>query len=162
MNTLRAGLAGMALVLMTAPVAAETSRATVFQTVRGADVVRIMSQASYKPKLSDDSYGDPLVSVTSGGLIYEIQFYGCETAEPRECTSLMYSAGFDANGSRSPELMNLWNRDRRFTRAYMEEDGDLRLEMDVVVAGGVTEDMLGNHVSVWDEALAEFSSHIGW
>ncbi|NNG04724.1 MAG: hypothetical protein HKM95_11565, partial [Inquilinus sp.] len=124
MNAVRTGLAGLALLLTTATAIAGTSRATVFESVSGADVARILTQAALKPKLSIDSYGDPLISVTSGGLLYELQFYGCETPEPRECESLMFSAGLESNGTMTADGMNHWNRDRRFTRAYLNAEGE--------------------------------------
>ena len=45
--------------------------------------------------------------------------------------------------------MNAWNRDRRFGKAYIDADGDIAIEMDVNLWGGVTPKNLDDTFDWW-------------
>jgi len=59
-------------------------------------------------------------------------------------------------GEWTHEAVNTWNRTRRLTRAYIDEDGDLVLESDLLSLGGLTERQVTSFVSVFERALDLF------
>lgn len=59
-------------------------------------------------------------------------------------------------GHWEPPVINQWNRTRRLTRAYVDTDGDLVLEADLLAAAGVTERQVGSFVAVFERALDLF------
>ena len=62
-------------------------------------------------------------------------------------------------GTLAPELIDSWNRGKRFARLYRQEQM-LVLIMDVLVAGGVTENYLRAQVEIWDRVLHDFVQHL--
>ncbi len=59
-------------------------------------------------------------------------------------------------GHWEPPVINQWNRTRRLTRAYVDSDGDLVLEADLLAVAGVTERQVGSFVAVFERALELF------
>ncbi len=59
-------------------------------------------------------------------------------------------------GEWTHEAVNTWNRTRRLTRAYIDEDGDLVLESDLLSLGGLTERQVTSFVAVFERALDLF------
>jgi len=54
------------------------------------------------------------------------------------CGVLSLSAGFSLDEPPSWEVVNAWNREHRFSRAYLDEEGDVWLESDLDLTGGVS------------------------
>ncbi len=63
-------------------------------------------------------------------------------------------------GHWEPPVINQWNRTRRLTRAYVDTDGDLVLEADLLTVAGVTERQVGSFVAVFDRALDLFVQEV--
>lgn len=80
-------------------------------------------------------------------------FYGC--AKGRECDDIQFSAGW-SGPKVSLEKINEWNRDKRFGKAYIDSDGDPRLEMEVNLDYGVSAKNLEDSFNWWSKALKEF------
>jgi hypothetical protein len=57
--------------------------------------------------------------------------------------------------------MNDWNRDKRYSRAYLDRDGDPVLESDLDLDGGVTRARVKDFLRTYNEALRLFLQHIG-
>jgi hypothetical protein len=102
-----------------------------------------------------ETYGEGKLKVDGRmeGRRYGIYFYGC-TAN-RQCNSMQFSWGIDKKGVPLAKI-NDWNRDKRFAKAYLDNDGDLMLEMDVNVAYGVTRKNLDDTFDWWRLVLKEF------
>ncbi len=56
--------------------------------------------------------------------------------------------------------LNEWNKGKLFTKAYLDDDGDPVLEMDVDLAGGVTIARIKDSIRTFDQSLAAFLSEI--
>lgn len=52
--------------------------------------------------------------------------------------------------------INEWNRTRRLCRAYVDPDGDLVLEADLLALGGVTDRQVVSFVAIFDKAVEMF------
>ncbi len=59
-------------------------------------------------------------------------------------------------GDWSHELINEWNKNRRLTRSYLDEDGNVILESDLLSLGGITERQIGSFVAMFQKALDLF------
>ncbi len=104
--------------------------------------------------MTRDSMGDPLIEGQLDGKEYRLYFYDC--SENRDCKSLMFSAIWEAE-ELTDEMMADWNREKRFGKAYIDEDGRAALEMNVNLRGGATLANLGDTLDWWRLILAEFS-----
>ena len=54
------------------------------------------------------------------------------------------------------ETINQWNRTRRLCRAYLDADGDLVLESDLLSLGGVTDRQVASFVAIFAKAVEMF------
>jgi hypothetical protein len=104
-------------------------------------------------ELGKDSQGDPRIIGRVDGTKYGVYFYGC--AKGRECDDIQFSAGW-SGPKVSLEKINEWNRDKRFGKAYIDSDGDPRLEMEVNLDYGVSAKNLEDSFNWWSKALKEF------
>jgi hypothetical protein len=127
--------------------------------VTSAEVAAILQRAGYKAEITKDQYGDPLVRSASSGVNFSVYFYTCQKT-PR-CTSIQFYAGFQKPGI-SDNRVAEWNRTTRFGKAYLDKDGDPRLEMDMDVQHGATTEAIANDLDRWVAVLAAFTKNIGW
>jgi len=127
--------------------------------VTAAEVVSILQKKGYKAEITKDKYGDPLIHSASGTLNFDVYFYACHDT-PR-CASIQFYAGFQKPGIAEGRISE-WNRTTRFGKAYLDKDGDPRVEMDMDVQHGATSEAIANDLDRWVAVLAAFTKHIGW
>ncbi len=144
------------------PTLASLETREVYTRVTGPNMVTILQDTGYRAELDVDGVGDPLIHSTTEGINYSISFYGCNDQPDRACDSLLFSAGFDLRDGATYELINEWNRAKRFGKAYLDHEMDPFIEMNLTVDGGITADNLKDWLSWWSIALAEFKQHIDW
>lgn len=56
--------------------------------------------------------------------------------------------------------INEWNREKRFSRAYLDKDGDAIIEADLDFEGGVTSETLLRFIAIYVQSVESFSDHI--
>ena len=78
------------------------------------------------------------------------------------CESLLLYAGCSTDNPPSLERVNEWNREKRFSRAYLDEEGDPVLEADLDLAGGVADGAIRAFLDLFEENLRAFAAWIGW
>lgn len=143
-----------AIALLAAPASAE-------DLVDGSDPETIVNIASGygSASLTKDDYGDPMIEGRINGLLYYVLFYGCEDA--KNCTAVQFTATFE-----HPDLdlakVNKWNETKRFSAAYLEEDGDATLQYDLNLAYGVSRRNLDDTFDYWRTVMGEFAAYLGW
>ncbi|WEK05833.1 MAG: YbjN domain-containing protein [Candidatus Devosia phytovorans] len=108
--------------------------------------------------LSHCNQGDPVIDGLAGDTRYQIYFRNCTASA--DCEDLNFYAGFSARPDL--EAINTWNRDKRFSRAYLDDVGDAAVEMDLDLVKGVTADYLASQIALWSQVVDEFSAHIGY
>ena len=91
-----------------------------------------------------------------------IFFYSCETDV---CGDIQYAASF-SNDTITPDLINSWNRDRRFLKAfYMPAEADREatgvVQYDVLMEGNDVE-QLTEHTALWLDLVAAFGTTVGY
>jgi len=76
------------------------------------------------------------------------------------CTDIELYAGF-SGGTKIPlERINAWNARTRFARAYLDEDGDPAIAMDLSLQGGLSGDSLKGHLQTWGAALETYAAFL--
>ncbi|SFC66657.1 YbjN domain-containing protein [Devosia psychrophila] len=148
-------IAGAAMAL------AMTLSAQAHTLLTGSDTGAILDAAKLlgTATLAAQPNGDPLIDGKIGDLGYQIYFKNC--TNNAACEDLNFYAGF---GGTKPTIavINDWNRDKRFGRAYLDEVQDAAVEMDLDLVKGVTPDYLASQMGLWSLVVAEFSTHIGY
>lgn len=109
--------------------------------------------------LDKDGWGDPLIDVRFYGSQFSVFFYEC--TNNTQCGSIQFFAGYGLDDL-GPSVMNDWNYNNRYLRAYLTEDA-ARIEYDVFTgAAGLDPADFSEVVSIWTDGLAEFEAMIGW
>jgi hypothetical protein len=126
-----------------------------------AALVSFLQSKGYKAEL-DMSGERPIIRSGAGGWKHSIVFHGCEAK--KDCQDLLFQASWDAekDEQRSLDKINAFNREKRFARAYVDDEQDPVVEMDVIFTDhAMDEKMLEEHLDIWDTMVANFAKHIG-
>jgi hypothetical protein len=129
--------------------------------VDGASVDEILNIArGYgSATLEKQSSGDPKISGKIEGVTYQVYFMNC--TNNTDCEDLNFYAGFLDN-KQTLEVINAWNRDKRFGKAYLDSDLDAVVEFDLNLVKGVTRDNLDAAFSLWSLILDQYTTYIGY
>lgn len=132
------------------------------QVMADPEVVASFLEAyGLKVERDTDGVGDPMLSSRIEGSYFDVFFYGC--TEAKDCDSIEFSAEFEMPEPVSVEVMNAWNREGRYGRAYVDENGIANIEYDVNLDfEGVGGRNFDDTIDVWRAVLADFRKHIDW
>jgi hypothetical protein len=126
-----------------------------------ASMTEILKSFGYRAELSKDSGGDPKISSSSGGASFSVFFYGC--TDGKKCDAIAFSSAFDLDAGSNAELMNGWNQNKRYTKAYLDDEQDPVIDMDIYLGdGGVSIDNFRFWVDTWERAVGDFKDHINF
>lgn len=124
-------------------------------------VIDYFFQAGVPAQLTTDSVGDPLVEFRVDADTYQVFFYDC--TDNSDCLALQFYTGYRVDGDVTLDIINGWNMDRRFVRAYMTDEGAARIEMDIATgADGVSQRDFGELYNLWLESVRLFEERINW
>lgn len=105
-----------------------------------------------------DALRDPIIRAETANQPWRVEFYGCSDGE--DCTDLRMVAEIPAaeDAEIGPDRIAEWNSERRFGKASIGEEGAAVLEMNVVMAGGVTRQNFDLTLDWWLLALNQFQA----
>ena len=107
--------------------------------------------------LSVASKGTPVLKGRMEGTKYAIWFSGC--SEGNSCSALQFLGVWKIKNF-SQEKINTWNTQKMYSKAYIDKDGDLILEMDVFMRYGMTKKNLEEVFDLWQTSLKHFSRQL--
>ena len=114
----------------------------------------------FQAQLDKDNVGDPLIRSSSSGVNFNIYFYGCK--KNKQCQSLQFLAGYDLGEGTTLPALNEWNKGKRFASAYLDDEDDPFLQMDLNTEGGMTPENFEKTFGLWQSLKGEFENHIGF
>jgi hypothetical protein len=123
------------------------------------DIVDGLHAQGLTAEIDTSKDGTRNVVASSEGVKFRIYQFDCKGDR---CASLQFSEGFDTKGAFGPGPMNDWNRENRWTRAYVDKVNDPWLEMDVDLAPGGSFEMLNDELATWRMCLINFRKEIKW
>ena len=116
-------------------------------------LTEVLQAAGYRVNQTDQNGIVQLLSA-SQGIGYAVRF-GNPAGEQGSYVDFTFSCALRVQGELPAGLAELWNASRRFAR--LSQQGEfLVMEMDVVVAAGVSADYLRGKLELWDRLLQEF------
>ena len=150
----------MALALCLAPTVA-SARDLPTGGVTLADVQTWLLAHGLNAAIKTSSDGKQHVSVTSTkDPDFGVYLFDCKDGR---CGSLQFSGGFVTHGAYPPgPLLNNWNRDKRWGRAYSDSVNDPWVEMDVDLTPGGVYELLDDNLDTWQAILRSFATYIHW
>jgi len=95
--------------------------------VTGQDLVRIMQREGYAAKMIEEGFVSWMVEG------FKTQLFVDDDGQ-----SLQFHSSFSDVGA-DLAAVNEWNRRKRYSRSYLDDEGDPHLELDLDLAGGVSE-----------------------
>lgn len=117
----------------------------------------IIQDMGYRARIDTDGIGDPMITSSVGGTDFNLYFFGC--TDGVECKSLLFKVGYDLASGTTLAVVNAWNQDNLFGRAYLDEDDDPWLEMPVNMDGGVSLFNFQDTFDWWEVVIEEFEDH---
>lgn len=126
--------------------------------VSGPEVADILQTAGYRAELTKDGVGDPLVRTTMSGVNVQVYFYNCNSVG--RCEDIQFSVGFDMANGTSQSVIDEWNRTKRFGRAYLDDENDPFIKVDLQVGPGGTPQLIAGYVRTMEAVLEGFTEHI--
>jgi hypothetical protein len=120
-----------------------------------------MQASGWIVTMGTDNDGDPKISSRVDSTKFHVYFYGC--TDNKDCKSILIKAGYDLKTPMSATKVNEWNRNKRFGKAYIDDDGDPFLEMDVNLDfDGVGAKNFEDTLDWWRMTVESFEEFIDW
>jgi hypothetical protein len=129
--------------------------------VTAGDLANVLRPAGYAVELQKDPGGDPFIRTASGGVKWGIAFYDCELPARERCRAIQFGAIWNGKGAPvSADKIADWNRSKRYAKAFLAPTGDPVLEMDLLVAQGVTTEFVRHNVDLWTSVVGRFPAFV--
>ena len=146
--------AAAALALSAAPAHAELVNAKNPATIKA-----ILESQGWPATLVTKDGDDPYIESNRNGLKFLVLFMNCD--EGKNCKTLQYYMGFSDAKDVTLEKLNKWNKDKRFARAYRDDEGDPVLEMDVDLEyAGIPRENVGETFNTWATLMDSFREYV--
>ena len=113
----------------------------------------VLQAAGYRVNQSEQNGIVQLLSA-SQGIGYAVRF-GNPAVEQGNFVDFTFSCALRVQGDLPQGVAEQWNATRRFARLSLQGEF-LLMEMDVVVAAGVSNEHLRGNLELWDRLLQEF------
>ncbi|MCQ6258696.1 YbjN domain-containing protein [Pseudomonas sp. Q11] len=126
---------------------------SLIEHVSPTSLTELLQAAGYRVNETEQNGIVQLLSA-SQGIGYAVRF-GNLSAAPDQYLDFTFSCALRVQGELPAGLAELWNASRRFARLSVQGEF-LVMEMDVVVAAGVSADHLRSNLELWDRLLQEF------
>ncbi len=115
---------------------------------------------------SADNRGYPLIQVETGGLIHaeniNVFFYGCV---PEGCEDITLYSWYEPATPVTAAQINTWNdifqSTRNWSRAYIDDEGDVILVMNINATGGIGPDALQILINTYLVEAQDFGVWVG-
>jgi len=127
----------------------------------GADhqkIVALLQAKGYKAERIEGTDAD-YIRTADSGVPVTIFFMNCAKGKTG-CTTIQFYTGFNDIDA-TLESMNLWNRDHRWARAYIDKEKDPVLEMDVDMDfGGLSRELFYDNLETFIALVPRFREHL--
>jgi hypothetical protein len=158
MNRVRLALVSLACVAgflaASATVRAATSQQEVILSVNPDEMAKILQDIGYRAEILKNNEGKRRIRTRIGGWNVTLNFYSCDDKE--NCKSIGLRAFFENEKKKGAQFANEWNREKRFTKVYIDKDNDVNIEFDVLFRDGVTKGNLRAYLDVYEDQLKDF------
>ena len=109
------------------PVAAEEVNEIILATITAEELREMMRAEGYEATLDGE-----------GNVRWKLEGFRSSIFVAKDQKAIQFHSSF-SDGSATLKKVNEWNRTKRFSRAYLDDDGEPHLELDLELDGGVTQ-----------------------
>ena len=147
------------------PTAVEVEPLPALALLDGIDpsaVTGVLDLLGRQYRVGYDNYGAPLIGILPNDALGTREMYvlfnACDTENVCEDITLV---SWDLErGPTHLEMINRWNRDNRFLRAFIDPDYGPVLQMDINSGGGLGPDSLTRQISLYFAAMDRFAASL--
>jgi hypothetical protein len=124
-------------------------------------MVRLLQEVGYRAAPSEGA-SVPTIETKFSGVATYVQVLNCEDEQQvRGCEVLRFYAGFDKPDGIDMKLVNDWNYEKYFGRAYLDEENDPFIDL-VVSMVDASDANIKDVINWWDVVMGQFTDHIDW
>ena len=153
--TVRAALA----LATTALFSATPAHAELINAANPATIKAIVESQGWPATIVAKPGDDPYIESTRDGVKFLVLFMNC--TENKNCKTLQYYMGFSDAKDVPLDKFNKWNKEKRFARAYKDNDGDPVLEMDIDLDfAGIPRENVGETFNTWGALMDSFREYV--
>ena len=117
------------------------------------DIVSWLQAGGYQAQVITGSDGKQHVKTAANGVSFGVYLFDCKEGR---CGSVQFAAGWDTKGTQDQARVGVWNRDKRWARAYIDSSNDPWLEMDCDITPGGTYELLDDEFATWRSVVTQF------
>jgi hypothetical protein len=125
---------------------------TVYHAADTALLARVLDDMEIQYEIVLDEDDDPAWIFTRSGILVTIASY--DETSPGRYGSLLFYAAWAVDTPVSLAAVNGWNSRSRFGRAYVDDEGDPAIELDLLLTGGVTAETLKEYIEAFVAAVS--------
>ncbi len=133
-------------------------RPPLWSAIASADIDRLLSEMEISFEQAESEEGAPVWAFELAGVPVVLCAYD-PVAEGYSSLRLYSTWPTPAQGA--IPLINAWNLTKRGSRAYVNRDGEIALDADFYLAGGVNWRAVGAFIARFEQAVTEFRNHLG-
>lgn len=133
------------------------TKAGIIQSVNADQLSDVLKELGYRVNTAEQG-GIVQLTSASQGIGFFVRF-GNPAAEPGHFLDYTFSVVLRIEGELSAAVVAAWNQEKRFSRLTLQGQF-LVLEMDVLVAGGVTQEYLRVTTELWDHLIQQYLIHL--
>lgn len=123
--------------------------------ISGEELLELFQEMGFVAELDAFGDGTPVLRFQVEGLKCLVLFYGIEG--DGRARSLQFRAIF--SDLLPLQKINEWHRSKRFPKAYLDTDGNVTVDMDVFLDGGVSREHIKESISSWRSGFLSFLSY---
>lgn len=142
--TARFMLAVAACMLLLGFASSASAQQTIYETISVAQTEQLLKKEGYSISKKEDN-----------SLFFKIEGNTVLMIVAKDQKSLQFYA-YESDTNTKLETINRWNRDKRYSRSYIDKDGDPVLELDLDLEGGVTDKRIVDFI------LTSRVSYLAW
>ncbi len=123
-------------------------------------IAEIMKSEGYEAKLSQQDSGASEIQSNVAGTHFWIYFQACDP-DFTNCEVITFAAGFDFDTPQVSGVLGNWNQ-TRYSKAYLDSQGDPFVEFSVNMAQGVSRENFVNTLDWFASETVAFMQQVGW
>ncbi len=155
MNRVRLALVSLACLMASAAAQAQTTPQEVILSVTPDEMAKILQDIGYRAEILKNDEGKRRIRTRIASWTVTLNFYSCEDKETN-CKSIGLRSFFINETKKTIAFANDWNRTKRFSKVYIDNDNDINIEFDLLFRNGVTQANIRANLDVFEDQLKEF------
>lgn len=141
-------VSALSLIMTSGCTVAGDSDAGIIKTLSADQLMEVLSKEGLVPEKTKETV--IRVKMDQVGVLFFV-------SDSKE--NIQAYAGFESDNTTCAKV-NQWNADKRFSRAYLDDDDDPVIELDLDLEGGITQERLIDFITTVRHSVAGFRKHI--